>query len=85
MAGAAARTICVKRSARMAGSTLHTLSICPEATRQELARLLTYAITFLLARNNLGTPGSLRRLGMVACLNGMALAFAFPVFQLRSL
>jgi O-antigen ligase len=57
-----------------------TLSVCPGATRQEVVRLLAVLLVFAMVRNNLATPAALRRLCVVALVNGVLLCF-FALLQ----
>jgi O-antigen ligase/tetratricopeptide (TPR) repeat protein len=51
-----------------------TLSFYPGSTRQELARYLAILLLFVLVRNNIASPASLRRFGGAAFVNGSLLA-----------
>jgi O-antigen ligase len=58
-----------------------TLSLYPGATRRELGRLLAVFLVFAAVRNNIASPAALRRLCVVAVVNGTALSL-FALFQL---
>jgi tetratricopeptide (TPR) repeat protein/O-antigen ligase len=51
-----------------------TLSLYPGATRSELTRLLAVFLVFVLVRNNLTSVPALKRLSVVALVNGTLLA-----------
>ena len=58
-----------------------TISLDPGATRGEVVRLLAMFALFMLVRQNLGSPSALRRLCVVAMVNGTLLAlFALVQF-----
>ncbi len=65
-------------TAQAAGSTL---SLCPSVTRAELVRYLALFLLFAAVRFNVASERSLRRLALVALVNGAALSF-FAVYQL---
>lgn len=52
----------------------HALSVCPSITRSKLFEFLAVLVLFMVVRNNLASPAHLRRLSLVAVLNGSALA-----------
>ncbi len=60
-----------------------TISLYPEGTRIELIRLLAVFLLFAAVRNNVATPAGLRRLCVVALVNGGALSL-FAVVQFMS-
>ena len=60
-----------------------TLSLYPHATRQQLVRLLAVFLVFAVVRNNLGSTACLRRLAIVAFVNG-ALLSLFALLQFFS-
>ncbi|MBL8797520.1 MAG: O-antigen ligase family protein, partial [Planctomycetia bacterium] len=57
-----------------------SLSLYPEATRRNLIRLLAIVILYALVRNQVASPGSLKRLCFILVVNGCALAL-FAIFQ----
>jgi hypothetical protein len=57
-----------------AGPVGSTLSVYPTATRTELLRLLAVVLLFAAVRNNIASPAALRRLSLVALVNGSLLA-----------
>src|SRR5262249_3848780 len=58
-----------------------TLSVSPAARRQELVRFLAVLLLFVIVRNNCASPAALRRLCVVALVNGALLAlFALVQF-----
>lgn len=61
-------------------ATSGTLSLYPGGTRRELMRLLAVLLLFAVVRNNLATPGCLRRLAVAVLINGALLAI-FAVLQ----
>ncbi len=58
-----------------------TISLYPTATRDQLVRLLAVFLLFAAVRNNIASVAGLRRLAIVALLNGAALSvFALVQF-----
>lgn len=58
-----------------------TISLYPHATRLHMQKLVVIFLVFAVVRNNLGSTGALRRLGIAALLNGASLAlFALVQF-----
>jgi O-antigen ligase/tetratricopeptide (TPR) repeat protein len=68
---------------RMPGTAGATLSLYPEGTRQDLLRLLAVFVVFAAVRHNVDPIGGLRRLSIVALVNGALLAF-FGLIQFFS-
>jgi O-antigen ligase/tetratricopeptide (TPR) repeat protein len=58
-------------STPLAGSTL---SFYPGSTQEEMAKYLAILLLFVVVRNNIASPASLQRLGLVAVVNGSLLA-----------
>ena len=58
-----------------------TMSLAPGATRVELARILAVLLLFTVVRQNLASQAALRRLCVVALINGALLAL-FALIQL---
>lgn len=60
-----------------------TISIYPEGTRTELVRLIAVLLLFAVVRNNLASPGHLRRVSYVVAINGVLLCL-FALMQFFS-
>lgn len=60
--------------AEVARTTTHPLSLYPTATRNELFRLLAVFAVFVCVRTQLSSTRALRRLALVAIVNGVLLA-----------
>jgi O-antigen ligase/tetratricopeptide (TPR) repeat protein len=52
-----------------------TISLYPGGTRRELARYVAVLLLFVVVRNNVSSSAGLRRLAVVATINGVLLAF----------
>ena len=57
-----------------AAGTGLTVSLYPGATRSGLSRVLAVLLLFVIVRNNVASPASMRRLAMGAVANGVLLA-----------